>query len=91
MSFDLRTHLRSKQGDVVSLFSTQPMRFNAFLMSGYPPVHINTLVFSSTLYFFFQVAISVILGKITFLGLFLSKNDSIGLSNLFFFLGLVSS
>lgn len=92
MSLDLSVHFRSKQGELTSLFSTQPLFFKAFFISGYPPEQINTLVFSSTLYFFFQVDKSVMLGKTTRFGLFLSMNASIpppSILLLFFYFYLV--
>jgi len=76
MSLDFKTHLKSKQGLFGSLFWTQPRFFKAFLMSGYPPVHINTLTLSSTLNFFFHSARSYIFGNTTVFGLFLFKKSS---------------
>ena len=63
MSFVFSVHFKSKHGESLSLFSTQPRDFRAFFTSGYPPLIMKTFVSSSTRYFFFQVAMSVMFKK----------------------------
>ena len=57
------------------IFSTHPLYLSAFFTSPYPILTMKTFVSSSTLFFFFQVAISGKFKKIYFSGTFRSRND----------------
>ena len=60
MSLLFTVHLKSKQGDYLSGFSTQPLSRSDRLRVPQPPLIMKTLADGSTLYFFFHSFISVI-------------------------------
>ena len=76
ISLVFTVHLKSKQGDYLSGFSTQPLSLNARLRVPQPPLIIKTLEDGSTLYFFFHSFISVIFKYTSFFGAFLCQKSS---------------